>query len=112
MESTDHESPDFEQWQEETRTVPQLEFEPEFDQLGNLKGLTHRIVDREVTERFRYARLLPHQICEPDAHYSIFKDGGKRVGGRVQVQCRHCNLGKNFVVGVHRLVEGKIIEAV
>ena len=34
------------EWQEETNTVPQLEFEPQFDQFGNLKGLTHRVVDR------------------------------------------------------------------
>lgn len=98
------------EWQEEERTVPQLEFDVEFDARGNPTRITPRMTEKKIKQRFMYSRLTPYDLCAPDAHYFEIKNGGKRVAGRLVVQCRNCPLGKNFVVGVHQLIDGKIVE--
>lgn len=100
--------PKLDEWIEEERRVPSTEYEVEFDDQGNPVRVTPHEVEKVVTEKVIYASMTPHKLCSPDQHYFEIRNGGKRVAGRLEVQCRHCGLGKNFVLGVHRLVDGRI----
>lgn len=99
-------------WQEEEVIVPQLKFEMEFDQYGHPTKSVPKIVEEKLKRRYTYAKLLPHQICPPGEHYFEIQNGGKRVAGRVEVQCRSCTYGQAYTVGYHQLVDGKIITRV
>lgn len=88
------------EWQIETITQPAL--------VMNEQGKVE-MGERQVKRRFIHVPLIPHRVCAPDNHQYQFVDGGKRQNGMVLVKCRNCSVGKQFVPGVHRLQDGKLL---
>ena len=100
----------FGEWQEEEHHIPVKVPMIEVDEGGNLKGVRWEEGERVHKERYTYAKLLPHQICPQGKHYFEIQNNGQRVGGRLVVKCRHCNVGVHFIVGIHRLENGQILD--
>lgn len=92
-------------WIEEEQHIPVLI--PDMDAEGNL---SFKQGERVVTEKVMYTPLIPHQTCEGGNHAFELVNGGKREAGRVLVQCRNCSLGKDFIPGIHQLIDGQIVE--
>lgn len=88
------------EWQTETRKIPTYQL----NEKGELV-----IGEREVTERFKYTRPIPHKFCSEGSHFYEFVDGGRRQDGRVLVKCKRCSLGRVFIPGRHRLENGKLL---
>ena len=95
------------QWIEEESTVEKTKPQLEFDAQGNPTKITMTTVEEKVKQRVAYATLTPHQICEN--HYFEIRNHGERINGRLEVQCKYCGVGQDFVIGVHALEDGKIV---
>lgn len=101
-------TPKFDEWTETEEHIP-VEI-PSFsiDERNNLhyEGLikTERVVKKKVA----LTQLVP-LTCPDGEHYYQFVNGGARINGRVEVQCKRCNFGQDFIVGIHNLVDGKIV---
>jgi hypothetical protein len=108
----DPKQPILDEWQEETIKVPTLDFDVETDDNGDPIRITPKIVEKEVKQRYRLATMTNLRTCAAGQHYFMIDHGGRRIRGRVEVKCTKCDYGQNFVVGVHKLVNGKIISGV
>lgn len=97
------------EWQEVEETIPEQTPVFSVDDHDHIQFEGIQQTQRTIKKKVAYATLTPHQICDPDKHNFQLMNEGKRVAGRVEVQCNRCHIGQNFVVGYHTLVNGKII---
>lgn len=86
------------EWTTEERTVPVKAV----DENGN-----EHIVEKTVTERVAYVPIIPHTICA-EHNFALTNGGRRERDGRLIAKCGNCGMGKNFVLGQHRIVDGKI----
>lgn len=105
----DNQTPPLETWQEEEVSVPHLSFDMDFDQHGQPTNIRPKMVEEKIKRRYMHTALIPHTICAPSDHYFEVRNQGKRVNGRLEVQCHACSYGRAFVVGHNRLEDGKIL---
>src|SRR5579884_2491417 len=78
------------------------------DQQNNLHYEGMKTVEQVTKKKVALTNLVP-LTCPNGEHYYQFMNGGARINGRVEVQCKACPVGQDFVVGLHQLVDGKII---
>lgn len=50
---------------------------------------------------------LVQEWCPPDKHYFVMDDPRSRI-----IVCKHCKYEAKFVLGMQKLVDGKIVELV
>ncbi len=95
------------EWHEEEERVPVEVPTFSLDDHNNLtyEGLTK--TEKVVKKKVAYTQLVP-RTCPNGEHFYTFYNGGLRVNGRVEVQCRDCSMGIDFVVGLFKLVNGKV----
>ncbi len=108
----DGEQPILDEWKEETIKVPTLDFDIVTNDNGDPIRITPKVVEKEVKRRYRLATMTNLRTCEAGQHYFMIDHEGKRIRGRVEVKCTKCDYGQNFVVGMHKLVDGKIVSQV
>ena len=104
------EEPLLEEWQEESKTVPTLKTVFEVNEKGDVTNVSQQVIEETYKQKYILTKLVPQSVCDEGQHYFVFLNEGNREGGRVLVKCRKCPLGKNFVVGIHELVDGKLVE--
>jgi hypothetical protein len=104
-----NQTPKLDEWQEVEEKIP-VEI-PAFsvDDHNNLKFEGMQTVERTMKKRVAYTHLIPHTFCEPGTHNFIILNEGKRIAGRVEVHCEKCEIGVNYIVGLHKIENGKII---
>ena len=98
-------------WQTETRDVAVDVPDIGFDGAGRPVVQGTKQETRTVEEKVAYLEVTRIPTCENGNHHFVFMNDGKRMGGRLLVQCQQCPVGKPFIPGVHRLVDGKMLSA-
>jgi hypothetical protein len=71
---------------------------------GQLKQSGTRRIEKKIPDRYRLTKPTPHRICKKH-YFTIVQEPG-----HVVAKCRSCPVGRLFVPGIHRLMDGVIKE--
>ncbi len=73
-------------------------------------GIVRSHITRSGTEPAGRGEVWPQPQAICKEHYYEFLNGGRRdESGRLLAKCRDCPVGRVFVLGINRLIDGKIM---